>query len=42
MAGRIMDAHDAPISTVLHMDSGNIIASGDDDGMIRIWDLRQA
>jgi WD40 repeat protein len=42
MAGRIMDAHDAPISTVHHMDSGNVIASGDDDGMIRIWDLRQA
>ena len=40
MAGRIMDAHPAPISTVHHLESGNIIASGDDDGMIRIWDLR--
>jgi len=42
MAGRIMDAHPAPIFTVLHVENGNILASGDDDGMIRIWDLRQA
>ena len=42
MAGRILEAHPAPIFTVLHVENGNILASGDDDGMIRIWDLRQA
>jgi hypothetical protein len=42
MAGRIMEAHPAPIYTVLHVTNGNVLASGDDDGMIRIWDLRQA
>jgi WD40 repeat protein len=42
MAGRIMDAHPAPIHTVMHVEQGNVIASGDDDGMIRIWDLRKA
>jgi hypothetical protein len=26
----------------LHLDSGNIIATGDDEGVIKIWDLRQA
>jgi WD40 repeat protein len=42
MAGRIHEAHEAPIYSLLHMDSGNLIASGDDDGCIRIWDLRVA
>jgi len=40
MAGRILDAHDNPIYKILHLENGNIIASGDDDGIIRIWDLR--
>lgn len=42
MAGRILDAHPAPIYSLLHIEDGNIVASGDDDGMIRIWDLRVA
>ena len=42
MAGRILEAHPAPIYSVLHMENGNVLATGDDDGMIRIWDLRQA
>lgn len=42
MQGRIIDAHPAPIHTILHLEDGNVIATGDDDGMIRIWDLRMA
>ena len=42
MAGRIMDAHSAPIYSLLHVQDGNIIATGDDDGMVRVWDLRVA
>ena len=36
------DASPEAIYSILHMQDGNIIASGDDDGMIRIWDLRMA
>lgn len=42
LAGQITDAHPNPIHTVMHIENGNIIATGDDDGLIRIWDLRQA
>jgi WD40 repeat protein len=42
MAGRILEAHPEPIHCLLHIENGNIIASGDDDGLIRIWDLRVA
>jgi len=42
LAGRILEAHPAPVFTILHMEGGHIVASGDDDGMIRIWDLRMA
>lgn len=42
MQGRILDAHPNPIHTILHLEDNHIIATGDDDGMIRIWDLRQA
>jgi len=26
----------------MHIENGNIIATGDDDGIIKIWDLREA
>lgn len=42
MQGRIMDAHPCPIHTICHLEDNNIIATGDDDGLIRIWDLRMA
>jgi WD40 repeat protein len=37
-----MDAHPNPIHTICHLEDNNIIATGDDDGLIRIWDLRMA
>lgn len=37
-----MNAHDSPIHALMHVENGNIIATGDDDGMIKIWDLREA
>ena len=40
MAGRILEAHSDPIYSILHIEGGNVIATGDDEGMIRIWDLR--
>lgn len=40
LAGRIMSAHPVPIHSILHLQDNNILATGDDDGLIRIWDLR--
>jgi len=42
LAMRIEEAHPCPIFTICHIENGNIVATGDDDGMIRIWDLRVA
>lgn len=36
------NAHKEAINTVIHIENGNIIATGDDDGRIKIWDLRVA
>jgi len=42
MEGRLMAAHDCPINSLIHVENNVVIASGDDDGKIKIWDLRQA
>lgn len=42
MAGRFVDAHDCPVHSLVHLEDGNLIASGDDDGVIKVWDLRMA
>ena len=42
LEGRIEGAHLAPINTLIHIDSNSVIATGDDDGIIKIWDLRAA
>ena len=36
---RLQKAHKAPISALTHIESG-IFASGDDDGGLKIWDIR--
>ena len=42
LEGRLTHAHPAPINSVIHVENGTIIATGDDDGCIKIWDLRKA
>ncbi len=39
---RVLEGHDAPISTLDVSDGGEFLASGDDDGFVRIWELRKA
>ena len=40
--GQLMGAHDEAINKVFHVENDHVIATGDDDGIIKIWDLRQA
>ena len=42
LEGRITNAHKGAINSVIHVENGAIIATGDDDGRIKIWDLRIA
>ena len=40
--GVLAGAHDQPINKVAHVENEHVIATGDDDGLVKIWDLRQA
>lgn len=42
LEGRIAGAHPAPVNSLMHVENNAIIASGDDDGLIKLWDLRAA
>lgn len=42
LEGRIANAHSAPVNSLIHVENNVILASGDDDGVVKIWDLRQA
>lgn len=42
LEGRLTNAHPVPINKLMHIENGVIIATGDDDGLIKIWDLRIA
>jgi WD repeat-containing protein 55 len=42
LEGRISSAHPAPINSLIHIENNVILASGDDDGLMKIWDLRIA
>lgn len=35
-------AHKGAINTVLHLENSHVIATGDDDGVVKVWDLRLA
>jgi WD40 repeat protein len=37
-----LEAHDEAINAIIHIEDSHIIATGDDDGVVKIWDLRQA
>jgi len=40
--GVLKEAHPEAISKVIHIENDHVVATGDDDGLIRIWDLRMA
>ena len=40
--GRLEQAHEEAINAIFHIEGDHVVATGDDDGVIKIWDLRQA
>lgn len=40
--GKLELAHEEAINSICHLENDHIVATGDDDGVIKIWDLRQA
>lgn len=42
LEGQLLGAHDEAINCVMHLEDSRIVATGDDDGVVKIWDLRQA
>jgi len=42
LEGQLKKAHDEAINSIAHLEDSHIVATGDDDGIIKVWDLRQA
>ena len=42
LEGMLKGAHDEAINKVMHIENEHVIATGDDDGVIKLWDLRMA
>lgn len=40
--GHLTAAHKEAVNKVKHIENQHIIATGDDDGVVKIWDLRMA
>ena len=40
--GVIPKAHKEAINKIIHIENDHIVATGDDDGHIKLWDLRVA
>lgn len=38
----VKDAHNEAISKIIHIENDHIVATGDDNGLIKLWDLRLA
>lgn len=41
IAHKIKKAHESPINRI-HFANGNTLISGDDDGIVKVWDLRSS
>ena len=42
LEGQLVGAHDESINKISHIENDHVIATGDDDGTVKLWDLRQA
>ena len=42
LQGKLANAHSCPINSLIHIENDVILATGDDDGLIKLWDLRIA
>ena len=40
--GQLTGAHSESINKISHIENDHVIATGDDDGVVKLWDLRQA
>ena len=40
--GMLTGCHEEPINKVCHIENDHVIATGDDNGVVKLWDLRQA
>ena len=38
--GHLVNAHDEAVNKIIHVENQHVIATGDDDGIVKIWDLR--
>ena len=42
LEGLLKGAHDESINKVMHIENEHVIVTGDDDGVVKLWDLRMA
>ena len=42
LEGQLTNAHDEAINKILHLENNYLIGTGDDNGVVKIWDLRVA
>lgn len=40
LEGQLLNAHNESVNKILHIENDFVIATGDDDGVIKLWDLR--
>lgn len=38
--GILKQAHPESINKIIHIENDHIVATGDDDGLLKLWDLR--
>ena len=42
LEGRLVGSHYEAINSIMHLEDDHIVATGDDDGVVKVWDLRLA